>query len=118
MVTLVLAFASAGDDVQLGAGSGGVRVKGTLAEAHWRYCLLRRRPKDATSFAAELRRRPLRDTDAAATQFISRIDEAASLVVALREQEGALNRRLFALYELVDSDIARIKTDCAGRLGL
>jgi hypothetical protein len=120
---LTAAFA----DGELGLAAGGEPViagvalddrEGPLAEAHWRFQLLEKRPGDANALVRELCRQPLPDDGDAARQFIATVNTLLDLVAELRSRETAMNERLHQLYGTVDEDRDRIKMDCLGRLPL
>jgi len=77
---------------------------GRLAEAYWRYLLLRQHWRDATAFVAELCRPPEPTGAPAERQFIDRVADLGTQVDVLAEKERTLNGHLFNLYGLTVSE--------------
>ena len=99
-------------DVRFGNGelqllSGGVSLlqkiflsdtQGPLAEAYWRFVLLRQNWKDASRLAGELSRLPAGTKNAAATQFIARVTDLATELRAIEQAESQMNGALYDIY--------------------
>ncbi len=94
---------------ELSLNAGGIRVvarlffedrHGRLAEAYWRFLLLRQSWRDAKSFAAELCRIPADTGSQAAAQFLERVSALATECRAIDTEERAMNERLYELYNL------------------
>jgi hypothetical protein len=73
---------------------------GGLAEAYWRYLLLKGPAREAERFAGDLRRPPAATDSPAAAQFVERVATLAKEVAAIEADERAMNDLLYDLYDL------------------
>ena len=89
--------------------------EGALAEAYWRFLLLRREARDAKSLASSLRRVPAGPETPAARQFIERVAALVDETQALRVAERGMNERLYELYRLSPEERLLVEKDCAAR---
>ena len=83
---------------------------GQLAESYWRFLLLSQKWRDALSLAEALRRPPADPGTPTARQFIERVDALAQQVEEIAAQEHHMNERLFALYNLSESERFLVET--------
>lgn len=73
---------------------------GRLAEAYWRYLLLKGPVREAERFAGDLRRPPGPTDLPAAAQFLERVAALAQETAAIEADERAMNELLYDLYDL------------------
>ncbi len=88
---------------------------GRLTEAYWRYLILGRQQRDASAFAAQLRRPPAEPEKPAAKQFLEKVARLVAETDAIRAREREMNEALYDLYKLSDNERLLIEKDCARR---
>lgn len=90
-------------------------AEGRLAEAYWRYLILSKQQRDASSFASHLRRPPAAPDTPAARQFMEKADRLVAETEAIRLKEHEMNELLYDLYKLSHDERLLIEKDCARR---
>lgn len=88
---------------------------GRVTEAYWRWLILSRSPRDAKSFANDLRRPPSDVVTPAAVQFVERVGALAAVIDAIEVEEQAMNETLYALYGLTTQERLLVESDIAAR---
>jgi len=91
--------------------------EGRLAEAYWRWLLLRGAPRDAVRFAEALRRPPSEPGTPAADQFVDRVEALRATTRQIVNDEAAMNALLFELYELTPEERRIVERDAPARIG-
>ncbi|HKH95757.1 MAG TPA: hypothetical protein VKA39_04460, partial [Beijerinckiaceae bacterium] len=90
---------------------------GSLAKAYWHWLLLSGPARDATRFAADLRRPPGASDVPAASQFVERVAALAEEVAAIASDERAMNEALYELYRLSPDERNLVENERGRRNG-
>ncbi len=88
---------------------------GRLAEAYWRFIIMKGPPRDAGKFAKDLMRPPADSDSPAARQFIDRVDALAAESSAIDAAEHEMNERLYDLYGLSSEERLLVDNDDLNR---